>query len=229
MKMFTVVTGLLLLNIFVSAQAVSPSSVNFGEVVVGQTSPAVSVAFTNTGDSDLTLTISITGPFAIPVNHCGRGVKVGTHCNVDVTYTPVTEETDTGTLIFNYGEGTVSVSLTGTGVSTTPPAPTKTKLTGPHDVGIDEAGNYLTFYAIVTSNNGTVPDGEMVYFKCENSRGGGFGDISAPIENSLATLYIYVDQYGTYDCSATYPGDSQFQASVSNKFDFYSYYAGGDE
>jgi hypothetical protein len=217
------VVAMLLLCLSISAQEVSPTNVNFGDVVVGQTSRQVNVTFTNTGNSDLELTITISGPFAIPVNHCGRGVKVGTHCNVDVTYTPNAEETDAGTLLFNYGQGTVDVPLTGTGVATLT-YPTKNKLKGPKDVGISEAGTYVSFYDTVTSKGGTIPDGELVYFTCENSKGGGFRKVPAPVEASVAFLYIYIDQFGTYSCTANYPGDSQFDPSVSNTWNFYSYY-----
>jgi hypothetical protein len=219
--------AMLLLNISVSAQKVSPSSVNFGDVLVGQTSPQKNVSFTNTGDSELELTVSISGPFAIPVNHCGRGVKVGTHCDVDVTYTPEAAETDTGTLTFNYGQGTVSVSLTGTGVTSLDYS-TKTRLTGPKgDLNIGGDGITLTFTATVTSKGGAIPDGEQVYFYCSNSNGGGWrGGIPGTLEGGVATVYPYVDQIGSWQCWAVYPGyqqgDEQFQSSQSNYVRFHT-------
>jgi hypothetical protein len=99
---------------------VSPTSVNFGKVTVGQTSPQQLVSLTNTGNSELSVSaVSITGNFAISKNQCTNGVKPGTHCNVYVTYTPHVAETDTGTLTFtdNATNSPQTVSLTGTGVN----------------------------------------------------------------------------------------------------------------
>src|SRR5713101_2840209 len=102
---------------------VSPTALDFGPVLVGQTSPQKKVRVTNNGDADLTISsISISGPFALPLNHCGRGVKVGTHCDVYVTFTPEALETETGTLTFtdDAANSPQTVSLTGTGYNTAP-------------------------------------------------------------------------------------------------------------
>jgi len=99
---------------------VSPAALNFGQVIVGQTSPPKDVSLKNTGDSELTVSaISISGNFAITVNHCANGVKPATHCNVYVTYTPNAVEKDTGTLTFtdNSSNSPQTVSLSGTGVN----------------------------------------------------------------------------------------------------------------
>ena len=122
MKMVMVVIALVAtFGSVMGAQEVSPPSIDFQQVLVGQTSPQHNVRFKNTGNSDLKVTLSISGPFGIPVNKCGRGVKVGTHCNVFVTYTPKAVETDTGTLTFTDSEGNVeSVSLTGSGATSVP-------------------------------------------------------------------------------------------------------------
>jgi uncharacterized repeat protein (TIGR03803 family) len=99
---------------------VSPSALNFGQVVVGQTSLPQSVSLTNIGDSELIVSnISISADFAITVNHCANGVKPATHCNVDVTFTPQSPGVETGTLTFadNASNSPQSVSLTGTGTT----------------------------------------------------------------------------------------------------------------
>jgi len=216
---------LLLLGVFGQAQQVSPDSVNFGDVLIGQTSPQVNVSFTNTGDAELDLTVSITGPFAIPINRCGRGVKVGTHCNVDITYTPEAAETDTGTLTFNYGGGSVSVSLTGTGVTTISYA-TKTKLKGPHGTFDIGAGLDLTFTATVTSKGGAIPDGGIVDFYCTGSVAGTYGPLPGTTKGGVATAYLEVDQIGSWQCWAIYTGgqqgDVQFESSTSNYDTFHT-------
>jgi len=89
--------------------------------VPGYTSPYQDVRFYNTGGSELTLTISVSGSmFAAPENWCTNGVKPGTHCNVYVTYTPLGIETDNGSLLFAFNDQTVSVPLTGEGVQSIP-------------------------------------------------------------------------------------------------------------
>jgi len=78
---------------------VSPTSFDFGPTLVGCTSPQKRISLKNTGDAQLIMdTISISGLIALPVNHCARGVKPATHCDVYVTYSPDRLEADTGSL-----------------------------------------------------------------------------------------------------------------------------------
>jgi len=99
---------------------VSPTAVNFGDVAVGQTSPTKNISLKNTGESQLKVSaISISGDFAIPTNHCAKGVEPETHCNVYVTFTPRTAGMLTGTLTFkdNASNSPQTVSLVGTGTN----------------------------------------------------------------------------------------------------------------
>ncbi|MGC9990666.1 MAG: FG-GAP-like repeat-containing protein, partial [Terriglobales bacterium] len=97
---------------------VSPTTENFGPILIGQTSTQRLISLKNTGGSELTISsISISGDFALPVNRCAEGVKPSTHCNVEITFTPHTPGTQTGTLTFtdNAPNSPQTVSLTGTG------------------------------------------------------------------------------------------------------------------
>ncbi|MGA7926996.1 MAG: Ig-like domain repeat protein [Candidatus Sulfotelmatobacter sp.] len=99
---------------------VSPTTLNFGQVQVGQTSAPRLVSLENTGESELTISsISLSGDFALPTNHCAAGVKPLTHCNVYVTFTPQALGTETGTLTFvdNASNSPQTISLTGTGTN----------------------------------------------------------------------------------------------------------------
>jgi hypothetical protein len=167
------------------AQEVSPLSIDFEQVLVGQTSPQHDVRFKNTGNSDLTVTLSITGPFGIPVNKCGRGVKAGTHCNVFVTYTPEAVGTDAGTLTFTDSEGNVeNVSLAGSGATT---VPTQTTLKADPNVLCDNC--LVTFTSTTMSPSGEVPpDGEQVLFNCYRRLGGGGWSGMAPTQGGVATI-----------------------------------------
>jgi hypothetical protein len=99
---------------------VSPTALNFGQVVVGKTSAAKLTSLENTGESQLTVSnVSISGNFAITVNSCEHGVKPLTHCNVYVTFTPGGVGTETGSLTFtdNASNSPQTISLTGTGIN----------------------------------------------------------------------------------------------------------------
>jgi hypothetical protein len=99
---------------------VSPIALNFGSVILGQTSAQKLVSLKNTGNVELTVSdISISGDFALPTNHCANGVKPSTHCNVYITFTPTGLGTATGTLTFtdNASNSPQTVSLAGTGVN----------------------------------------------------------------------------------------------------------------
>lgn len=144
----SVVAMVILISVacLLQAQTVKPTSLTI-DAVPGYTSPPQDVKFYNTGSTELTLTVSITGPFAIPKNRCGRGVKPQTHCDVWVTYTPLALGTDTGALTFTFNDQTVSVPLMGFGVGS---ITTTTKFRGIKDGSI---------VLKVSAEEGYIPDG----------------------------------------------------------------------
>ncbi len=78
-----------------SAQAVSfsPTSLNFGSVVVGSSSAPLPIVLTNTGSATLKITkqIMMTQPNApdfSETNNCGTQVLAGGNCTINVTFTP---------------------------------------------------------------------------------------------------------------------------------------------
>jgi hypothetical protein len=188
---------------------VNPTTLNFGQVLLGQTSPQKLVALKNTGVSQLTVSsIAISGNFALPKNTCANGVKPGTHCNVYVTFTPHALETETGTLTFtdNASNSPQIVSLIGTGSNA---VPTQTTLTAsPKSI---YAGQPITFTAKVTSlGGGVIPDGETVLFERA-----GYGLGSAPLHSGIASLTIPVSgiSQNSQGIAALYPGDQTFNPS----------------
>jgi len=204
-----------------AAQEVKPTNLSF-LAVVGQTSPQQTAAFFNKGTTQLSLTISVEGPFAIPVNDCGRGVKPGTHCNVFVTYTPAEIGQDTGLLTFNYGEGTAMVTLSGSGVSAI-------------GTELDDYSNFrdqyrlghgvnleAKFFIDVDPKEGyDIPYGESVFFSCSNGsetvnlgtspiqRACNKRHCPAPAHGKVESGFV-PDQTGQWQCTATYPGDGVF-------------------
>ena len=131
------------------AVTLSPTSLTFASQLVGSTSPAQVVTLTNTGTSALTITsIATTGDFA-QTNNCASTVNAGASCTINVTFTPTTINTRTGTVVVtdNAPASPQTVTLTGTGtyVSWTPASLTF----GPQTVGTTSPSQIITF-----TNNG---------------------------------------------------------------------------
>lgn len=101
---------------------VSPTSLTFSNQTVQTTSSPQMVTLTNSGSATLTITsIATTGDFA-QTNTCGSSIAANASCTVNVTFTPTTTGTRTGTLNFtdNASSSPQRVNLTGTGVTSTP-------------------------------------------------------------------------------------------------------------
>jgi uncharacterized protein YjiK len=98
----------------------TPTSLNFGDVTVGQTSPPMQVTLQNTGSDDLVISsISTSGDFA-QTNTCPSSTSSlvpSASCPISVTFTPKTTGVRTGWLtITDNGYKTKQlVKLTGTG------------------------------------------------------------------------------------------------------------------
>jgi hypothetical protein len=182
---------------------VSPTAVNFGQVLIGQTSTQKLISLKNAGTSELTVSnISIGGDFALPENRCAEGVKPSTHCNVEVTFTPHTPGTQTGTLTFtdNASNSPQTVSLTGTGVVAT----TTTLSSSPNP---STYGLAVTFTAVVTP---APPDGETVSFMRGTTVLG-----TGTLSGGSAVFTTSALKVGTTSVAADYSGDSDFKGSKS--------------
>lgn len=115
--------------------SVSPGSLDFGNVIIGQTSVAQTVTITNTGTADLvinTLEIAGTSPTAFAAgqgatNGCvlpDQTLTPGASCTVDVNYIPDALGDQEALLFINANDPDtpqVQVSLAGTGIDN--PAP----------------------------------------------------------------------------------------------------------
>lgn len=104
----------------------TPTSLTFGKVTVGQKGPIKTVTVKNTGGSALSISgIAVTANYAlVPVTGklaCGSSLAAGASCQIKVQFVPTQGGTLTGTLsITDNGQGSPqTVSLSGTGVSLT--------------------------------------------------------------------------------------------------------------
>jgi hypothetical protein len=103
-----------------SSVQVSPSALNFGSEVTGQTSAAQTVAVTNPTSSAASVSsISTSGDFA-ETNNCGSSIAANGSCSVSVTFTPTATGSRTGVLTVVAGGVTDTVNLSGTGSAAGP-------------------------------------------------------------------------------------------------------------
>jgi len=101
--------------------SISPSTLNFGSVTVGQTSAVMYATLTNTGNAALTFASdSITGDFAFGgLGSCATTLAVGASCTYSAKFTPTAAGTRTGKITINDNASNTpqTVNLTGTGVT----------------------------------------------------------------------------------------------------------------
>jgi hypothetical protein len=101
----------------------SSGLLNFSYEVVGITSPALQLTFTNAGAAPLTVgAATISGDFAISDNTCPASLAIGGSCVLDITFTPTATGTRTGTLTIpsNSVGGNAMIALAGTGEGSGP-------------------------------------------------------------------------------------------------------------
>jgi hypothetical protein len=104
------------------AASVSPTSLKFGSVAVGTTSPTRAVLLYNKGASPFTVTgISLTGTYAswfAQTHDCPSSLDPGASCTIGVTFTPAAAASKSAKLsIATSATSTpLSVSLSGTGI-----------------------------------------------------------------------------------------------------------------
>lgn len=110
---------------------ISPTSLNFGTVLVGTVTPAQTVTLTNNSNSTLTITsitvVAINPPaanvdFAISSKTCANSVASGVSCTVNVTFQPSVAAAESAKLVFTDSDTSSpqSVSLSGTGSNVAP-------------------------------------------------------------------------------------------------------------
>jgi|HubBroStandDraft_4_1064222.scaffolds.fasta_scaffold263394_1 hypothetical protein len=194
------------------AQEVKPASLTF-EAVPGYTSPQQDVRLFNTGESEFLVTVSITGPFSIPTNDCGKEVKPKGHCDVWVTYSPTEVETDTGTLTFSLNDQTVSVPLTGDGVSL---LPTVTKMKCQEGTCRPKPSEKLFKITVTAPDGYAIPDGEQVDISCVERTGihrGTTVNTTGSLQDGVSLVSLSIPYDAEWGCSATYNGDAEFASS----------------
>ena len=108
-------------GVMVSAafKGISPSSLNFGSQGVGTTSSAQTITIRNPTNVAISIaSISSSGSFS-ETNNCGASLGLGAICSVNVTFSPTTTGSHSGsiTITDNTRISPLSIALSGSGVS----------------------------------------------------------------------------------------------------------------
>jgi hypothetical protein len=113
-----------------AAVVLNPTSLSFGTVTVGSTSPAQNVTVSSTGGVAATIqSLSVTGDFKISATSCNGSLAPSTGCTNAVVFTPTASGTRTGVLSVVDSVGTQTVMLTGTGATPATDSLSPTSLT----------------------------------------------------------------------------------------------------
>ncbi len=130
----------------------SPTALTFGPQVTGSTSAAQSVTVANpTSTAASVSSITASGPFA-ETNNCGSSIAANGSCTVNVTFSPTTTGTSTGSVTINAGGVTSTVSLTGTG---TAPGPVLSASPASLSFPSTLVGNSPATQTVTVTNSGT--------------------------------------------------------------------------
>jgi len=98
-----------------AAATLSPASLAFGTELIGSSSKAETLVFT-AGINPLQITaINTTGDFS-ETSDCGSTLFAGGTCSIQVTFTPTSQNAETGTLSVTSNEGTLTAVLSGKGI-----------------------------------------------------------------------------------------------------------------
>jgi len=162
----------------------------------------------NLGSAQLNVSsVQTTGDFQIQTNHCSSGVKPATHCDVYIVFSPTGVGTRTGTLSYydNSAGSPQTVPLSGVGTLTRPT--TTTLSSAPNPSGYGQA---VIFTAVVASNGGAPPDGEIVSFMKGTTVLG-----TGALSGGSASITTSTLKVGTTKVTAAYGGDSNFPGSTS--------------
>lgn len=162
------------------AASLNPTSLNFGNQTVNTTSAAQVVTLTNSGNASLSITsIAVTGNYA-QTNNCGASLAASTSCTINVTFTPLTTGTLTGTLSLtdNAPGSPQTASLTGVGVAAS------TCVTGTLSNGGFETGSLSCW----TPGGALLPTPSTVQ-KHSGSYSSVLGAFAAPEQNGDSYIY----------------------------------------
>lgn len=94
----------------------TPTSLGFGNVLIGAVSPAQNITISNIGVVPINLqSLTASGDFQISANTCGASLAPDFGCTVSITFTPTVSGARAGVFSLVSDNGTQTVQLSGTG------------------------------------------------------------------------------------------------------------------
>jgi len=198
--------------------ALSPNPMNFGTVLVGQSSTAT-LTLSNSGTDPTYLTGPPSsggadpGDFAVvptsvtcPSNGSGTYVPAGGSCSVNITFTPAATGARSATLTFpnSSSDGPQKLTLSGNGTVTVPTATTLSSSVNPS----------VTIQGVTyTASISPAPGGGTVSF---TDNGAPISGCSAvPVSGATATCLANPGTAGGHNIVATFSGSTGFSGSQS--------------
>lgn len=169
--------------------SLSPSSLDFGQVEVGATSPVSEVSVSNTGSSAVTVSsLAASSPFKIVNNICGNSVATNSVCQLSITFSPTQPGPVSGVLTIVDSAGTQTVDLLGSGGAAPTDALAPSSLTFlPTPVGQSSAAQ-----SVILTNSGdfllnTISVQESGPFQITNGCG---GSLAAQSSCSISVVFV---------------------------------------
>lgn len=136
------------------AVTASPGTLNFGQVPVGTTSPALPVTVENSGSTAIAVSgVTVTPPFALAANACGSSLAPNSDCALSLTFGPVQAGAASGTFTLTDSAGTQTVALSGTGAAAATDALSPMEISFPATV----TGQQSSPQIVTLTNNGDLP------------------------------------------------------------------------
>ncbi|MEC4686265.1 MAG: choice-of-anchor D domain-containing protein [Nitrospirota bacterium] len=198
--------------------SVSPTTVDFGSVIIGNTS-AQTVTVTNAGSATLNVgALAVTGDYSTANDLCSNSaVAVGDNCTVDVIFTPSAEGVNTGTLSIPSDDpdtAVVDVALSGTGVAAQPDITVSTTSVDFDSVTVGDSDSQV----VTVTNDGTadltIASVSSLSDPFSITDDGCTGTL-APSESCAITVSFAPSAVGTFTDSLVITSDDPDEASVT--------------
>jgi hypothetical protein len=141
-----------IVNVNFSSLSITPSTYNYGSVVVNTTVPQ-NISITNNGTLPVTIN-SITVPSPMSVSFTSQSINASATISVPVSFTPTATLIYSKTLVVNTSLGNFNVILTGTGVNA---APSWTITPSTYNFGNQTVSTTSSIYNFTLNNTGNVP------------------------------------------------------------------------
>ncbi len=206
-------------NVAAGILTLNPTSINFGSVVVGVTSPVLTTTLTNTGTASLTITNdAITaGDF----NWGGKGtcnyntLAPGSSCTYSAKFTPTATGTRTGTITIysTASDSTVTLPLSGIGTAATSATLTVSPATLP--LGSVVVGTTGTASGTLTAAGSSVKVSALSSNNSAFTVGGLSLPVTIPAGNSAAFTVTFSPQTtGAVTAALTFTSNAQSSTTV---------------